>query len=333
MEHKPVSPPPKATYSIDKLIEGYRAELVVSPDDLALELSKKHIEPNIKAIIDDLLALRVKADEHFLSIRDRAVRGDVHLKADQRQKLANYPIKCCLEITRYMLQLISQDVSGSEGVVALQNFNQEGGMVKRIWGSLREQYFQNATQAGGYYIDVANDTVDPNKEKVEILPLEESGFRNLESYDEYADMAEIYWKCRIFPNRFFPNLAPFFPIIVLFNNGNISLESTNSFMFPMNLEKNFQLAKDFVANKNRRVEEVKDCLSALEGLVDPEYKKDRQHIFHFAVKGEETKIKKAFERCLTESPDELTKMVNNALSVASYLGNGRLKNFINIDDC
>ena len=246
---------PPTSYSIDSLIKGYRAELILPPNRNVSRLSEIYIGANLEEIVGNLTTLREKTDTHFLEMRERAVRDrrlghDIQLNEQRISRLAPYPIKCCLQITRHMLFLLAQDAEFGDlkGARALTDFGRGGGLVKRIWGALRGEYFQNAIQAGSYYIDVANDTVDPAKEKVEILPLRDSGFRSIDSYQEFADVAETYWNCRIIPNRFFANLAPFIPMIAFFENGAIRLYSQNSYMFPMNLEKNLQLAREFVMN-------------------------------------------------------------------------------------
>ncbi len=306
--------------TIEKLIERYKAELVTPVDEKMHQLSQKHIEPNIDFIFHDLTKLRAKTDAHFLAMRERMLRGEITLILDQRRKLTNYPIKCCLEITRHMLKLISNHSGtyGSKGIQALQNFHREGGKVKRIWGALREQYFQNATQAGSYYIDVANDTVDITKDKVEILPLDQSGFRNIVSYDHFADVAEIYWKCRIIPNTVFPNLAPFLPMIILYGNGEISLESANSFMFPMNLESKFKLSKNFIFPKTKKTAHEEEY-RILQELYVPESKLGDDDLLCFRSPTNQQQLKRSFAKCISANTTELTLETNKALAAKASL--------------
>ena len=47
-------------------------------------------------------------------------------------------------------------------------------MIKQLFGSYDNKYFQTAMQIGAYYVDVSNDTVDINKEKV-IVKWKENG--------------------------------------------------------------------------------------------------------------------------------------------------------------
>lgn len=208
----------------------------------------------------------------------------------------------------------------TKGVQELRDYCRNGGTVKRIWGALRGKYFQNAIQAGSYYIDVANDTVDPAKDKVEILPLQESGFRNIGSFHEFSDVAESYWKCRTVPNLFFPNLAPFFPIVAFFDDGDVRLESKNSFMFPMNLEKGLQLARDFVFNNSRREEDIETCRAILEDLLAAECNPDDNHLFHFSAARDDRKLAESFEACLAASPTAFAEKINDILRIEIYVG-------------
>ncbi len=151
-----------------------------------------------------------------------------------------------------MLTLMSREPvpAHMSGLQALHDFVRAGGVVKRVWGALRGGYFQNAIQVGTWYLDVANDTVNPQKPKIEFLPLAEANFNNIGSYFEFARVAQLYWKCRTIPNRYFPNLAAFYPAITFEKNGTVRFDSRNSFMFPMNIAKRFAPARDYVLGED-----------------------------------------------------------------------------------
>ncbi len=230
-------------FSLQGLIEDYRAELISPVDEKTQNLVDRFIAPNQAAIVRDMYELRAETDKHLLARLGEAVKPDEGLDGKK-----GYPVSFCLEITRYMLRLMSREPVPPHmtGLKALHDFVRAGGIVKRIWGALRGTYFQNAIQVGSFYLDVANDTVNPDKDDIEMLPLVESGFRSLDSYFEFAQVGQIYWKYRMIPNRFFPHLAPFYPIISFSKEGVIRLESSNSYMFPMNIEKRFSPAREFV---------------------------------------------------------------------------------------
>ncbi|MGK0185723.1 MAG: hypothetical protein ACI9R3_001502 [Verrucomicrobiales bacterium] len=127
-------------------------------------------------------------------------------------------------------------------------FRREGGHVTRVWGVLRNRYFQNALQLGSFYFDVANDTVDVTKPKVEYMAMAESGFRNIESYSEFADVAERYWECEIYPNLHFPRLAPLLPLVKISRAGVLSLACSIYLMQRMNLDSGFVASEEFISS-------------------------------------------------------------------------------------
>ena len=96
------------------------------------------------------------------------------------------------------------------------------------------------------YFDCANDTVVVTKPKVEYLPMAESGFKNIESWEEFADVAERYWHCRIYPNLHFPMLAPLLPVISVSDEGVLSLQNISYYMQRLNLESEFRASETFI---------------------------------------------------------------------------------------
>lgn len=250
-------------YTLKALVDMYRAECVL-PDSEALRvLTDAHITPHVDEIVRDMFELRVEADRHF---RELIARGTA-LAADEGTgaKPVNYPVSFCLEITRHMLSLMSREPAPAHmtGLKALHDFVRAGGPVKRVWGALRGGYFQNAIQVGTFYLDVANDTVNVNKPKVEMLPMAEANFNNISSYFEFARVGEIYWGARILPNIWFPNVAPFLPAIVFEADGRMRLEGRSSYMFPMNLVRGLTPAHDFVGHDAADADELADYTQRL----------------------------------------------------------------------
>lgn len=229
--------------SLGDLIAGYEAERLSPVDPRMQSLVEHFIEPNVDAIVRDMFALRTETDRTLIE----RFAGQVE-PVPEGEEPKSYPVSYCLEITRHMLHLMSRAPAPDHmtGLRALHDFIRAGGLVKRVWGALRGTYFQNAIQVGSYYLDVANDTVNPAKDDVEMLPLAASGFRSIESYFEFEDVARLYWKCHTIPNLYFPNLAPFFPLITFSKRGMIRLDSVNAYMFPMNIVRSFAPAREFV---------------------------------------------------------------------------------------
>lgn len=148
-----------------------------------------------------------------------------------------YPLGQCLEIAlaakralRHLNPINLRDSSAAQGHAALAAFLRHGGQMHQVWGDLRGLYFQNAFLAGTLYIDVANDTVDPAKPPVEILPLADSGLEALRDYHHYARIARNYWQAELYPNHLLPSLAPYYPLISVIPEGGIRLEADSAYM-------------------------------------------------------------------------------------------------------
>lgn len=151
-----------------------------------------------------------------------------------------FPKGYCLEITDAVLGRLERRVSDPDAPVlaALAALRAEGGPIGPIWGALRERYFQNALQMGDLYVDVANDTVDVTKPKVEILPLDRSGLQTVADIGHFARIARLYWGGEVWANTLFPRLAPILPIIHRGPDGRLSLRPDSVSVFAENLAGN-----------------------------------------------------------------------------------------------
>ncbi|WPZ34611.1 hypothetical protein T8K17_00420 [Thalassobaculum sp. OXR-137] len=132
-----------------------------------------------------------------------------------------YPLGRCLEIRDAVFDALVQRIQRPDCPVtrSLNAFVAGGGFGGKIWGVLRESYFQNAIQLGPLYVDVANDTVTPSKPKVEILPLADSGMVPVASLEHFAGIARRYWQVDVYRNTVFPALAGYFPMICVSAQG------------------------------------------------------------------------------------------------------------------
>jgi len=157
-----------------------------------------------------------------------------------------YPLGQCLEITlaaeRRLEHLAPGQFEGAaaEACAALLAFRAAGGEVRRAWGDLRGQFFQNALIVGTLYVDVANDTVVVTKTPVEILPFREADFRPIVDYGHFARVASRYWKHDILPNHLVPQLAPYFPLIQVSSSGAISLGPSGPHLLSLTLSQGFR---------------------------------------------------------------------------------------------
>ena len=158
--------------------------------------------------------------------------------------MEDYPIGQCTRITNISWELIDQKglLPQTEGFSHLKAFIDSGGLFRVIWGGIRNVYFQTAFQAGTYYFDIANDTVDVAKPKIDHALLDESGFHDIESYKEYMQIKSSYQGVLLFANNFMPGIFPYFPLFV-YSQEKKRLGIDNSmYMARLNIAKNFRSA-------------------------------------------------------------------------------------------
>ncbi|MGZ5051973.1 MAG: hypothetical protein ACXWF8_04670 [Methylobacter sp.] len=171
-------------------------------DDRQHALTQHYLTNRIDELTAYFLALRSQIDT-VLSPKLPAAAGKA------------YPYGRCEEITRELYTRLAPRLHQPAMPIeqALRDFMSEGGTVRTVWGVLRKQYFQNALQIGGLYIDVANDTVDVTKPRVEILPIEASGLSSVRDLAHFRQIAESYWGATIYANHLLPSLAPLLPMV------------------------------------------------------------------------------------------------------------------------
>lgn len=143
-----------------------------------------------------------------------------------------YPYGYCLEITKDVQARLNARLRQPRHPAerAIKAYLNSGGAARRVWGVLRDRFFQNAFQIGGLYIDVSNDTVDVSKPKVEILPMDQSGLEPIRDAAHFARIAERYWGVTFFANHALPTLAPLFPMIGVDARGKARLYSDIRYM-------------------------------------------------------------------------------------------------------
>lgn len=177
---------------------------------------------------------------------------DVHLRNAKPNKLGKtYPLGQCLEVSQAFeaafAQLDPSKLSSSKHVTAfqaIQAFLAAGGEFRQVWGDLRGEYFQNAFILGNWYVDVANDTVNPNKASVEILPFHESGLRPIQNFAHFAVIAKRYWQAVCLPNIMVPELAHHFPLIVLQPNAGPQLQGLFDYMIALTRRSAFHFSEE-----------------------------------------------------------------------------------------
>jgi hypothetical protein len=231
--------------TIDRLLarDPYDIGRILPIDERQQELTARHIVPVLPHLEAEFLAVREVIDVELRRQFEEARAAGAALPDD-------YPKGCCLQITRraYAEFLSRSAAAPSVAAAAVGAFRNAGGHISQVWGVLRNQYFQNALQFGSIYFDCANDTVVVTKPKVEYMPMADSGFKNIDSWEEFADVAERYWHCDIYPNRYFPLLAPLLPIVAVTRDGVLSLREGSYYMQRLNLESGLRASEVFLTS-------------------------------------------------------------------------------------
>lgn len=194
-------------------------------------------------------------DKHFTPEQLTLVCADLaHLRLLADLKLAPtipyfaekpYPIGRCREIRDEVFTLLQTELptTNKPGLSLLKNLIAQGNPLQKAWGSLRDEYFQNAFILGPWYIDVSNDTVHANKPRVEILPLATSNFTPIKDFAQFVKIARRYWKVDIYKNDVCPALAPYMPLLCVGTNGASWLGAANDDMLNIAINSNFEESK------------------------------------------------------------------------------------------
>ncbi|MCW8086827.1 DUF6447 family protein [Sabulicella glaciei] len=200
-------------------------------------LAARHLWPARAALMDLFLALRAETD---------AAMGGSAPAAYGKP----YPYGYCREITLHVFEALQRRMErpGCRGSRALQAFLAKGGEGRCVWGILRDTYFQTALQFGALYVDVANDTVDPAKPRVEILPMAEAGLEPVRDAFHFAGIAKSYWGMTLYANHALPALAPVVPMIGVMPDGAVSFPSATVYMAGLFLRDGFRLAEEWLAS-------------------------------------------------------------------------------------
>lgn len=208
-------------------------EPIIDDDAAQRSLTEQFLMPVLCEVATLFLALRQSLDTELCQARPF-------------KQGKPYPLGQCLEISEALfkrLPLIEPAMlkpDAARGWHALRSFTQQGGLVRQVWGDLRGEYFQNAFIIGVLYVDVANDTVDPGKHPVEILPFEQAKLSSIRDFGHFSMVAARYWQARIYPNHLIPSLAPYFPLISVTTSGFVQLQSASNYMIALAEESDFQ---------------------------------------------------------------------------------------------
>ncbi|KZN54068.1 hypothetical protein [Pseudoalteromonas luteoviolacea] len=171
-----------------------------------------------------------------------------------------YPLGRCKEIRNAILELLLERLAMPIIPKPLQLLERKislGYTLKPVWGSLRDEYFQNAILIDDWYIDAANDTVNPNKPRVEIVKLAESGFSAISSFEQFCTIAQKYWQVTLYQNDLFPALAPFLPLVCVNQQGACWLGAANDDMISLARESEFRLSERILSTLPNTPQHIK----------------------------------------------------------------------------
>lgn len=160
-----------------------------------------------------------------------------------------YPLGRCKEIRNAVFDLLKKELASSpnEALSPLIDKLQAGHEIKQVWGSLRDEYFQNAMIVDDLYIDAANDTVNPNKPRVEITAAANSGFSAITSFEQFCTIAKRYWQVTLYRNDVFPALAPYFPIVCIAENNSCWFGAATNEMLELTMNSDFNESKSVLS--------------------------------------------------------------------------------------
>lgn len=195
-------------------------------------------------VIDDLAKLRLQADLTLLP---------------QYPYFSGkpYPLGRCREIRDHVFDLLLKELAQPKtlGIKTIVQYMNEGHKLTKVWGGLRDLYFQNAIYLGEYYIDVANDTVNPNKPRIEITPMKDSGFSEITDFEKFAQIAKVYWEVDVYRNSACSSLAPFMPILCVDKKGK-SWIATNDMMIKVAQGSAFKKSERIIKSLPEPSEEI-----------------------------------------------------------------------------
>jgi hypothetical protein len=194
-----------------------------------------------------LVPLGADLEQYFLAMRAETDQALAPLLG--KHPVKPYPEGRCTEISCDVLGRLQRRMQHPKHPVecALVAFVRRGGIIRQVWGALRERYFQSAFQFGALYVDVSNDTVFATKPKVEILPMADSGLLAIADLPHFARIAESYWGVTIYANHALPALAPIMPMIS-HAGGKFSVLPGCDYMIELILRSGFETARNWLVS-------------------------------------------------------------------------------------
>ncbi len=233
-------------------------------DEKQTYLTKKYIEPISDNVLELVSAIRNYYDKLvFKKIKTFDKKSKIY------KEYSKYPEWFCLQIRDSVLQILEWEIKEKykryEPISSLRQFIKHWWILKWAWWIQNNIHFHNWIQLWNYFLDVANDTVDTTKSKIELSLLSHSGFKNIDSVEEFWNIVELYWNRKVYPNIYFPRLAPFCPIITIDEKWDIFIPDLCTALFSKNILNSFELSYKFIFNSKYSERPLpQECISEIQ---------------------------------------------------------------------
>lgn len=192
---------------------------IISLEKGSIQLSTDYIKPNLRDVENIANQFRSEFDVIIKSqLKTSNQWGKIKLVFERNsnsQQIKNYPIGCCFGLSKAFYTYLE-----TEAPDYIKQHKKLNGIHKVVWGNIRNEFFQTSLQIGGYFIDVANDTVDPSQPKVKISKIGSIDFKNFNNLLEFIKVKEPYHETSIFYNDSIPEISDWFPLMEI-KNGNL----------------------------------------------------------------------------------------------------------------
>ncbi|MFM7023224.1 MAG: hypothetical protein ACKOXB_09615 [Flavobacteriales bacterium] len=218
------------------------------PNAAQVLLSEDHFFSKESNFLSECLHFRLVLDELWKTGTSQQLSDEQNSFLNQRilhhrqnltaADIQNYPRSLC-----YIINEIAHDYFTLFGSPFL-HFIASGGIFKIIKGEVNRAYFQTAIQVGSWYLDLANDAVLPQNDKVKFCRLADSGFSVISTLQQYIEVKQKYFHCELYANHLFPAIAPYFPLVMKKADGQWTIDNF-TFIADLMIESQGQFSHGF----------------------------------------------------------------------------------------
>lgn len=216
-----------------ELLEQAQGQRLVQ-DSLQGELSRRWLDPVLPDFLRDVGNARRETD---IELRKRYAR----LQSREGFDIRTYPVGWCRQIRDGVWARIKSSP-------LLQSLTRQGLVFRKVFVVQRGQFFQNALQLGDRFLDAANDAVDARKPPVVCLTLSEAGVADLDSWPQFAAVAQPYNRVRLLPNRWFPLVFPVMPFLAIRESGLVEGLYQQDQLFLLDVGDHFRRARELLSH-------------------------------------------------------------------------------------